>query len=221
MGDVGRNARKFFWGSLNAMTETLQATDNSTEYPVYFVDGDTGFYWSLDTCGVTLDGDGVTFTSERGTRKVRFSEINSIRLHTAFTGSDSPVLGVCEIQFGQYRKLTVLSGNERGVYDEEQRGHFLDFVRAFHRRIPAADRKRILFHGGISEGRHVVLTIAVIAGALLFGLLPLVLLFVVPSLHTLGVAVTAWGLCYGGWRMWERSTPRSYSPDRIDDDLLP
>jgi hypothetical protein len=221
MGKLGWNARKSFRDSLNAMTDSPQATELATKYPVCFVDGDTGFYWSLDTRGLTLDDDGVTFTSERETRKVLFSEINSIRLHTTFTGSDDPPLGVCEIRFGEYRKLTVLSGNARGVYDDEQRRHFLDFVRAFHRRIPAEGRKRIGFHGGISDGRHVVLTIAVVAGAILFGLLPFVLLFVAPSLHTLGVAATSWGLCYGGWRIWEKTTPRTYSPDHLDDDLLP
>ncbi len=207
------------------MTESPQATGLATElaaeYPVYFVDGDTGFTWSLDTCGLTLDAEGIGFTSERGFRKIRFPEIRSIRLHTTFTGSSEPSLGVCEIRFGQYRKLTVLSGNARGVYDEAQRRHFVDFVRAFHRRIPPMDRARIGFHGGISDHRHVVLTVAVIAGAILFGILPLVLLFVAPSLHTLGVACTAWGLCYGGWRIWQRTRPRRYAPDEIDDDLLP
>lgn len=199
------------------MTESPQAT----EYPVYFVDGDTGFYWSLDTRGVTLDGEGVTFTSERGTRKVLFSEINSIRLHTTFPGNDDPPLGVCEIQFGQYRKLTVLSGNERGLHDEEQRRHYLDFVRDFHRRIPQADRTRIAFRGGIADGRHLVVTIAMIAGAVVFGVLPFVLLFIAPSLQVLAGAATGWGLCYAGWRTWSKNVPRSYSPDRIDDDLLP
>lgn len=193
----------------------------ATEYPVYFVDGDTGFYWSLDTYGLTLDDEGVAFTSERGFRKIRFSEIRSIRLLTTFTGHDSPSLGVCQIRFGQYRALTVLSGNARGVYDEEQRSHFLDFVHALHRGIPSADRKRIGFHGGVSEGRHMFLTAAMIAGAALFGILPLVLLFIAPSLHAIGVAMTAWGLCYGGWKIWEKNKPRHYSPDHIDEDLLP
>jgi hypothetical protein len=198
------------------MTESPQAA----EFPVYFVDGDPGFHRSLETHGLTLDDEGVAFTSERGFRKVLFSEIRSIRLHTSFVSTDDPPTGVCRIGFGQYRALTVLSGNARGLYDEEQRRHYVDFVRAFHRRIPQADRARIDFQGGLSWGRSVV-AVAMIAGAILFGVLPVGLLFVAPSFQVLVGVLTGWGLCYAGWRAWDKNRPRSYSPDQIPDDLLP
>jgi hypothetical protein len=201
---------------LNAMTESPQAA----EFPVYFVDGEPGFYWSLETRGLMLDAKGVEFTSDRETRKVLFSEIRSIRLHTNFVSTDDPPTGVCQIGFGQYRALTVLSGNARGLYDEEQRRHYGDFVRAFHCRIPQADREHIDFQGGLREGRTLV-SVAMIAGAILFGVLPVGLLFVAPSFQVLVGVLTGWGLCYAGWRAWDKNRPRSYSPDRIPDDLLP
>jgi uncharacterized membrane protein YebE (DUF533 family) len=51
--------------------------------------------------------------------------------------------------------------------------------------------------------------------------LPLVLIFIAPTLHTLGVAAAAFGLAYAGWKSWKRNRPVTYSPDRIPDDLLP
>jgi hypothetical protein len=94
-------------------------------------------------------------------------------------------------------------------------------VRDFHRRIPAIDRARIAFNGGLSDTRYLILCAALLAGAVLFGLLPLVLIVVAPSWHTLGVAAASWGLAYAGWKSWARNRPQSYAPDRIPNDLLP
>lgn len=191
------------------------------EYPLYFVDGDTGMYWSLDTCGLRLDAAGVTFTSERETRTIAFHEIRSIRLQTTFAQATETAIGICQIRFGEYRKLTIFSGDSRGVYDADQRQHYIDFVRDLHRRIPKEDRTRIAFNGGLSETRHMVLSAAMIAGAALFGVLPLVLLVLVPSFHTLGLAVTAGGFVYAGWRAWDKNRPEGYTPDYVPEELLP
>lgn len=198
----------------------MTASAPAAGYPLYFRD-DTGFVWSIETRGLRLDDIGVTFTSERETRTIRFSEIRSIRLHTAYANAGETPLGICQIGFRRFRKLTVLSGNSHLRADETQRAAYHEFVRDFHRRIPPADRERIAFNGGLSDTRHLILSITMTAGAAMFGILPLVLIFVAPSWHTLGVAAASWGLAYAGWNSWSRNRPRSYSPDRVPDDLLP
>ena len=198
------------------MTENAPAAD----YPLYFRDG-TGFVWSIETRGVRLAEDGLTFTSERETRTIRFSELRSIRLHTAYANAGETPIGICKIGFGRFRALTIFSGDSQLRADERQRTAYHTFVRDFHRRIPLADRARIAFNGGLSDTRHMILSIAMLAGGALFGVLPLVLIFIAPSWHTLGVAAVAWGFAYAGWKSWSRNRPRPYLPDRIPDDLLP
>lgn len=192
----------------------------TADYPLYFRD-QSGFVWAIETRGLRVDDSGLTFTSERETRTIRFSEIRSIRLHTAYANAGETPLGICQIGFRQFRNLTVLSGDAQSRADETQRAAYHAFVRDFHRRIPPADRRRIAFNGGLSDARHLIVSIAMIAGAVLFGVLPLVLIFVAPSWHTLGVAAAAWALAYAGWKSWSRNRPHAYSPDSIPDELLP
>jgi hypothetical protein len=198
----------------------MTASAPAAEYPLYFRDGE-GFVWSIATRGLILDDRGVTFTSERETRTILFSEIRSVRLHTAYANAGETPLGICTIGFRRFRKLTVLSADGHLRADEMQRAAYHAFVRDFHSRIPAADRARIRFNGGLSNTRHVIVSTAMLVGAAIFGVLPLVLIFVAPSWHTLGVAAAAWGLAYAGWKSWARNRPRPYSPDRVPDDLLP
>jgi hypothetical protein len=198
------------------MTDSAPAA----EYPLYFRDGD-GFVWSIETRGLRLDHTGVTFTSERETRTIRFAEIRSVRLHTAFANAGETPLGICQIGFGRWRKLTVFSGGAGLAADEAQRLAYRDFVRDLHRRIPPADRARIPFRGGLSDTRHFIVSTAMLVGAAIFVVLPVALIFVAPSWHTLGVAAASFGLAYAGWNSWVRNRPRSYAPDRIPDDLLP
>ena len=198
----------------------MTASAPAAEYPLYFRDG-TGFVWSIQTRGVRLTDEGLTFTSERETRTIRFSELRSIRLHTAHANANEPPIGICRVGFGRFRTLTIFSGDSHMRADEAQRTAYHAFVRDYHRRIPPADRARIAFNGGLSDTRHMIVSIAMLAGAALFGVLPLVLLVLVPTWHTLGVAAAAWAFAYSGWNIWRRNRPRRYSPDRIPDDLLP
>lgn len=198
----------------------MTASAPAADYPLYFRDR-TGFVWAIETRGLRLDDKGLTFTSERETRTIGFSEIRSIRLHTAYANAGETPLGICQIGFRRYRKLTVLSGDSLLRADEGQRAAYHAFVRDFHRRIPPADRARIAFNGGLSDTRYFILCAAMLAGAVLFGMLPLVLIVVAPSWHTLGVAAASWGLAYAGWKSWSRNRPGRYAPDRIPDDLLP
>ncbi len=198
------------------MTTSTPAAD----YPLYFRD-QSGFVWAIETRGLRLDDHGVTFTSERETRTIRYREIRSVRLHTAYANAGETPLGICQIGFRRFRTLTVLSGDAQLRPDETQRAAYHAFLHDFHRRIPPADRARIAFNGGLSNIRYRIVSTAMIAGAALFGVLPLVLIVVAPSWQTLGVAAASWGLAYAGWITWSRNRPRPYAPDHIPGELLP
>ncbi len=198
------------------MTVSAPARD----YPLYFRDGD-GFVWAITTRGLRLDDTGLTFTSERETRTIRFADISAIRLHTAFAKAGETPLGICRIKFGNFRKLKVFSGGQGLTADEEQRKAYHAFVRDFHRAIPPADRKRILFQGGLSDTPHLIVSTAMLVGAVIFVVLPIVLIFIAPNLHTLGVAAAAFALVYAGGKSWLRNRPRSYAPEQVPHDLLP
>lgn len=192
-----------------------------TDYPLYFIDGDTTLHWSLDTHGIRLDASGVTFTSERETRTIGWPEIRSVRLQTTFVQGDDIPIGICTIKFGKYRKLTIFSGDSRGHADTDQNRHYTDFVHDFHRRIPAQHRKHIAFNGGLSQTRYMIVSTVMLAGAVLFGLIPAFLLLWKPSFETLGLAFTCGGFVYAGWRLWSRNRPGDYRPDHVPGDLLP
>jgi len=164
---------------------------------------------------------GISFTGENGPSEVPFADFHAIRLHTTFSQSGDTPLGICRIDFRNGRWLEIYSGDAYGRADDEQRGHYRDFVRNLHRRIPDAQRAQIDFQGGLSETRYQILTVAISAGALLFAALPIGLFLFKPSWQSFLLLCTAGGLSYAGWRSWNRNQPRSYSPDPIPDDLLP
>lgn len=208
------------------MSETLvsQPTQppDSTErhHAVFFREGDAGLYWSLEEGGVTLSDTGLTWKTEVGLQYCAYSRITSIRLQNAYIGKDG-LVGICVIRFGKWGFFTVYGGNSHGGIDDAQAGLYIDFVRDLHKRLSPADKKRIVFYAGLTETRHLIVTVAMIAGAVLFVLLPLALLMIAPSWHVLGIVATGGGLAYGGWRAWEKNRPRHYSPDRLTDELFP
>jgi hypothetical protein len=94
-------------------------------------------------------------------------------------------------------------------------------VRDLHKRLAARkDTSQIYYNAGLSEGRYMVLTIAIIASAILFGLLPLGLLIMMRDLHTLILFVTAGGLLWSFYELWDKNRPRPYSPDHVPEELL-
>jgi hypothetical protein len=208
---------RIFFGSLNAMTESPQAT----EYPVYFVDGTPSFRISYELRGIAVTLSGIAFTGENGAREVPFDEFFAIRLHTTYAQSGDTPLGVCKIDFRNGHSMEVYSGDAYGRVDGEQLSHYRAFVRELHRRIPQDQRARIAFRGGLSDSRYQVLTAAIIAGAVLFVMLPIGLFLYSPSWQSFFVMFAAGGLAYGGWKTFDRNKPEPYSPDSVPNDLLP
>ena len=192
----------------------------TTYHDLFVTDGSTSMRWKITDSGVSLSQDGVSWTIGNQTLKRSYSDIFSIRLQRAAAGTAAGV-GICEVRFRDGITLTIMGGSEHGIADTEKTPLYADFVRDLHKRLAKRDdSKRIVYLAGLSEGRHVVLTIAVIASAILFGLLPLGLLIMIRDLHTLVLFGTATGLLWSFYILWQKNRPRPYTPTSVPEDLL-
>ncbi len=192
----------------------------TTRHELFMTDGNASFRWAMTDSGVTLSQDGLSWTIDGAASERGYSDIFSIRLHRASAGTGAGV-GVCQIRFRDGTTLVVYGGSAQGLADDTQAARFVAFVHDLHKRLAARDdTKHIYFNAGLSEGRYTVLTVAIVASGLLFGLLPLVLLIMMRDLHTLFLFVAATGLLWSFYKLWEKNRPRPYSPDRVPADLL-
>jgi hypothetical protein len=192
----------------------------TTRHELFVTDGNATFRWAITDSGVTLSADGLSWTIDSNTAECNYSDISSIRLHRASAGTSAGV-GVCQIRFRDGTTLIVYGGTAQGLADEPQAARFADFVRDLHKRLAARkDTSQIYYHAGLSEGRYTVLTVTIVAAAILFGVLPLGLLIMVRDLHTLILFVTAGGLLWSFYKLWEKNRPRPYTPTSVPEELL-
>lgn len=192
----------------------------ATRHELFVTDGNATFRWAITDSGVTLSADGLSWLIDGNETERNYSDISSIRLHRASAGTSAGV-GVCQIRFRDAATLVVYGGTAQGLADDTQAGRFAAFVRDLHQRLAARDdTKHIYFHAGLSEGRYMVLSVAIVAAAILFGLLPLGLLIMVRDLQTLVLFVTAGGLLWSFYKLWEKNRPRPYTPTSVPEELL-
>jgi hypothetical protein len=193
---------------------------STTHHEIFLTDGAATLRWSMTDSGVTLSDDSLSWAIggvglERG-----YSDISHIRLQRASAGAHDAI-GVCQIRFRDGTMLHVYGGGDKGFPDETQAARYNAFVRDLHGRLASRqDTKRIHFQAGISEGRHTVLTVTIIAAGLLFVLLPVVLVLMAGTLHALGVAAAAIALFWSFYKLWDKNRPRAYSPSHVPEDLL-
>jgi hypothetical protein len=192
----------------------------TTRHELFITDGNASFRWAITDSGVTLSADGLSWTIDSNEAERNYSDISSIRLHRASAGTSAGV-GVCQIRFRDGATLVVYGGTAQGLADDPQAARFAAFTRDLHKRLAARkDTSHIYYHAGLSEGRNMVLTIAIVASAILFGLLPLGLLIMMRDLHTLILFGTATGLLWGFYQLWDKNRPRPYTPTSVPEELL-
>jgi hypothetical protein len=193
---------------------------NDAQHELFITDGDATFRWALTDSGVTLSADALSWAIGGVDIARGYSDIFSIRLHRASAGTSAGV-GVCQISLRDGTKLVVYGGSAQGLADDTQAARFAAFVRDLHQRLAAREEsKGIAFSAGLSEGRYTVLTIAIVAGGLMFGLLPIILFVMIRDLHTLGLLGAGLGLCWPFYRLWEKNRPRPYSSAHVPEELL-
>ena len=193
---------------------------HDAQHELFITDGDATFRWALTDSGVTLSVDGLSWAIGGVDIARGYSDIFSIRLHRASAGTSAGV-GVCQIRFRDGTTLVVYGGSAQGLADDAQAARFATFVRDLHQRLAAREEsKRIAFNAGLSEGRYIVLTIAIVAVGLMFGLLPIILFVMIRDLHTFGLLGAGLGLCWPFYRLWEKNRPRPYAPAHVPEELL-
>ena len=149
-----------------------------------------------------------------------YSDIFRIRLQRASAGTGANV-GICQIRFRDGTVLNIHGGSEHGLADEAHAPLYTAFVRDLHRRLAGReDSKDVAFKAGLSEGRYTILSVAIVASAILFGVLPLGLLIMIRDLHTLVLFAGAAGLLWSFYKLWDKNRPRPYSPAHVPEELL-
>lgn len=205
---------------MDAAAPTAKAKSKTVRHDLFVTGGDNKFRWSMSDSGVTLAPDSLSWAIEGTTRERPYSDIFSIRLQRASAGTGADV-GICHIRFRDGIILNIHGGSAQGLADEAQNARYSAVMRDLHAHLVARDDTRhIRYLAGLSEGRYMVLSVTMVVAGLMFGVLPLGLLIMIHNLETLFVFVSAAGLLWGFYKLWEKNRPRGYSPRHVPEELL-
>jgi len=133
----------------------------------------------------------------------------------------SGYFGSCEIIFRNGRKLTVNSLDSWGRADTGRFDDYAEFLQDLHAHLGEADKKRIRFVAGTTEGRQIVGKVSLVIGGAFFVVLPLVLLLITGEIKALFISLGGVAFIFPAFRVMKRNEPRTYNPDHLDDDLFP
>lgn len=192
----------------------------AAHYDLFLRDGRKTFIFRYRDQGIALDGTGLTWRSGDVERKQAYADIDSIRLQSASLPKSS-TLYTCTIAFRDGQQLVVTNASQYGSGDDERTPVYGKFLRDLHKRIPQAERSRIRFCAGNSEGRQRFLWAALIIAALFFVGLPLVLLLYFRELEILWPLLAGAGFIYPLWRSATANEPRTYHCEYLPDELVP
>ncbi len=175
---------------------------------------------------VTLSDEGISYELD-GRRGLRpFADIESIRIQALHGGKNAPWESMMELTFRRGLPLSVYSTSPWGTNDPARDVGYVAFAEDLHRRIPQAERGRIRFLRGVSEGRHQVMIGALVLFMLVFGGAGLFLLWIAVSKD--GSALEALGalagiVMFGGWivQSGRKARPGIYDPARLPRDIFP
>jgi hypothetical protein len=176
--------------------------------------------WRLADEGVTVTDDGLEWTAHGISRSQAFSDIASIRLETGQMPR-SGEFATCTVAFRRGITLVVNTLNDWGTPDDDRIDPYRSFVEDFHARLSPEDRRRIRFLAGNPVGRYRFAVFAAVLAGAFFVVLPLGLAIVTGEGKALLITLTGAFFVYPVIRTVRRNEPRSYNPDRLDDDLFP
>jgi hypothetical protein len=194
----------------------------STSYDLYFLLDGKRFFWRNPNHGLTLVDAGLdsrlAWQAESGTGSALWTDITSVTMTSGTDGKNE--VNSCRIQFRNGRSVTATDTGSNGQLDDSLTPVYRDFVRALHARLALAPEGTIRFSAGMSEGRHTVMLVTLVIGALLFVATPLVLLFIVRDWRVLGVLAAGASFMWPFWRVVENNRPRSYDPRHPPGELM-
>ena len=191
------------------------------EYTLCSREGVVRVFWRMDDRPILLHENGLQWSAPNSPmQRATFEDIVRIRL-VAGSDGDAGLIGSCIIHFQKGGMLTVMSGNNWGVYDPEKAELYRQFVHDLHRRLSAEDSSRIEFVAGQTEGSRGLSQAAIIAAALFFLVLPLGLFVVTREPKCLFLMLGGFAFVSPFFRQFKANAPRNYSPGNIPAELLP
>jgi hypothetical protein len=194
----------------------------STHYDLHFLIDHKRFFWSNPNLGVTLIDAGkdsaLAWQSETGEVRRLWTDIKAVNMISTSDGKAE--VNQCRVEFRDGRSITLTDAGSGGTLDEEKTPLYRDFVRALHERLAHAPKGTIRFSAGVSEGRHMLLTVTVYVAALFFVALPVGLLFIVRDWKVLGALAAGAGFVWPLWKIAEKNRPRSYDPRHPPGELM-
>ncbi|SDB08205.1 hypothetical protein [Bauldia litoralis] len=208
-------------GQISAVSGTpADAPLPPEHHALHLREGAARFAWRLRDEGVTLTASGLEWTADGIRRNLAYTEIVEIRLQTGHIPRSGD-FGACAIKFRNGVLLTVNSLNSWGTPDDERVGPYIVFVEDLHARLGQEDRGRIRFLAGNTDGRYRFGVFAAVLAGAFFVVLPLVLVFVTGEGEALFLTLAGVFFVYPVIRVIRKNEPRSYNPQRLDDDLFP
>ncbi|MCB1501259.1 MAG: hypothetical protein KDK07_15995 [Bauldia sp.] len=179
-----------------------------------------GLVWRFRDEGVVLTPAGIEWRTDGAARSMPYAEIESIRIESGHIPK-SGYFGTCTIVGRGDRTIAVNSLNSWGTADPGRLADYADFVQDLHARLSDDDRRRIRFNAGMTEGRQMFGKFAAILGGAFFLVLPVGLLIWTGEVKALFLALAGAIFVIPAFRLLKKNEPRSYDPQRLDDDLFP
>ncbi len=170
--------------------------------------------------GIRLTPVGLEWSTEGAPRTAAYADIDSIHLALGSL-PQSGAFGTCTIGFRSGDVLAVVGVTPAGLPSPERAEAYAAFVRDLHARLGPADRARIRFIAGNSEGRQRFGLFAVVLAVGFFIIMPTVLLLITRDLKALAVLLFGVPFIMPALKTFRSNTPRDYSPDALPEDLIP
>ena len=169
---------------------------------------------------MTIDNQGISWTTNGAIRKQPFASIAAVHLRTAALGNADTVIDQCKIEFTDGPAVTVSNAAASGLPDKAQTPAYREFVRDLHAHIAARGAGTVRFTAGMARWRYKMLLAALIFAGLLFIVTPIGIVVVTGDRHALIPMAMGVSLCWPFTRLMINNAPRDYTPDRLPDELL-
>lgn len=192
--------------------------DRADVFDLVVTDGERRFVMRFDDAGIAPTEEALVFTRSGRWMSRRYGDIASVTISTHGVGPGGTI-GPCIIAFRDGARTIVMTANAAGLPDASRVRVYRAFLRTFHERLVASGTSRIAFSSGYSEARLGGLTAALLAGAALFVLVPLVLFLATGEERALWLMIGGAALLWPAIKTRQQNAPQSYDP-RSPPDLL-
>lgn len=191
-------------------------TETAQRFDLFYRDGPARIVWRLTDNGVDLEPDALVVRRNGRLSRTPFAEIVSVTLNSALIGRNT--IAMCTIQLRNGGRIVVSNANARGLADGTLDRPYREFIVGVHQRLLDSGAARgISFRSGFSTVRIAVLRTALVAGAALFFVLPLVLLVVTGEVKALFLAIAGGLLLYPALKAASANRPATYLPNAPPD----